>query len=255
MLYQFTCWDKIYDFAYTQKLYETKYWLLDLDDTLITSKSYKGSSSWFYDEFKKVETYKEKKELINKWNSLQSKMKYRLCNKHLILFLKKIDGKASLITARGRSVIWETYMHLHQTHINDMLYDNIYFCGSVKKSTVLKKKFKDIIDNQNSYVFIDDNLSNVLEMEENFPEMICIYYKKKREYLPLHRKISNKLYGCFYNSLLYYVLWRTRNMDTDDKYITNTKKDSDSDTDSISSDDGDIDTDTDIETDISLYTN
>ena len=149
MLYNFNSWNDIYEFAYTQNLYETKYWLLDLDDTLITSKSYKGSSTWFYDKLKKLDTYKEKKNLISTWNSLQSKMKYTLSNKHIILFLKKINGNATIITARGRSVMWETYMHLHQTNINDMLYHNIFFCGSNKKSIIVQKKFKNINTNQN----------------------------------------------------------------------------------------------------------
>lgn len=207
MLYQLNSWLEIFNLAYTKNLYDSKHWLIDIDDTLITCKSHKGSSDWFYDKLQLCETYRERRKLIVKWESLQKKLDYKLCNNHVVLFLKRIKGDKSLITARHRSVLSETYMHLNKTNINNRLYKNIYFCGSEKKSEIVKKEFPYMTNYQELYVFLDDKLSNVLDMHENFPNMICIHLKNKKNKISLSRYVSQKMYDYFFKCLTVYVLW------------------------------------------------
>ena len=170
MIYDLTSWKNIEIFANQNNLFDSNtYWLLDIDDTLIETTQYIGSTQWFDSEIK--HNPGNEHIIINIWSNMVKYLKFKLIDSNIPNILNKIKGNIRAITSRSAFVKDETYETLRELELHKI--KNIQFCGSNKKCNMVN------IENNMNYVFIDDKYSHIRSMNTKFPNIYCIWFNPK----------------------------------------------------------------------------
>tara|TARA_B100001094_G_scaffold182669_1_gene177094 strand:+ start:32784 stop:33296 length:513 start_codon:yes stop_codon:yes gene_type:complete len=170
MIYDLKSWKDIEIFANQHNLFDNKtHWLLDIDDTLIETTQYIGSTKWFDSEIK--HNPGNEHIIINIWSNMVKYLQFKLIDSNIPNILNKIKGNISALTSRNSFVKTETYNTLQKLELRRIKI--IQFCGSNKKYNMVN------IEKNMNYVFIDDKYSHILSMNNKFPNIHCIWFNPK----------------------------------------------------------------------------
>tara|TARA_Y100000389_G_scaffold136015_1_gene133529 strand:- start:5735 stop:6343 length:609 start_codon:yes stop_codon:yes gene_type:complete len=182
MLIQKSNWSEIikwYDDFNKNKIEKPKtHWILDIDETLLDCEDFIGSTKWFDDSFKRT---RNKALVVKKWVELVPYLKYRLIDSNIENFFNKLkDENAEFTAVTARHCAAQNYTVNHLKENNLEMIQDIISCGYIPKSRMVLYFIQPHLNSRKKYIFIDDKKSNVIDMHQRFPNIICIWLNRDK---------------------------------------------------------------------------